>query len=46
VGELKELVDEWRYGYEMAAGTEGHLEVAKAFEKCGNELEELVEQYE
>ena len=46
VDELTELVEEWRHEYEMPAGTGGHLEVAKAFEKCGNELEELVEEYE
>lgn len=40
---LRELVEEWRYEYEQPAGSTGRLEVAQAFEKCADELEEVLE---
>ncbi len=46
VKELRALIEEWRYAYEQSAGSSGHLEVAKAFDKCSNELEAVIEDYE
>jgi len=40
---LRELVDQWRYEREQQAGSAGYVEVAKAYEECADELEELID---
>ena len=40
--QLRELVDEWRYKYAQAAGSNGYLREAQAFEKCADDLEEAL----
>lgn len=44
VAELRELIDEWRYGNELPAGSAGETGVAKAFEQCANDLEGVIEE--
>jgi len=43
---FRALVEEWRYEYELPAGSSGYLEVAKAYEKCVDELQAVIEDYE
>lgn len=41
--EIQELLDRWRFEYAQAAGSGGYHQTARAFEKCADELEEIVE---
>jgi hypothetical protein len=40
---LESLVETWRYEYEQQAGSAGHTNMAKAFETCADELEEVLD---
>lgn len=42
VNDLQELVDSWRYENAQPARQQGAYQVAEAFEKCADELEELI----
>jgi hypothetical protein len=41
---LEALVETWRYEYEQQAGSAGHTNMAKAFETCADELEEVLDE--
>ena len=43
VRDLRELVESWRYENAVPAGQQGAYQVADAFEKCADEVEELLE---
>jgi len=43
IDDLRALVEKWRYEYELPAGSAGQTEVAKAFEKCVDDVEAVIE---
>ena len=41
--DLRELVEEWRYRHELPVASAERLEIVKAFRKCADELEAVID---
>lgn len=41
--DLRELAEDWRWEHAQKAGQQGAVQVAEAFERCADDLEELIE---